>query len=209
MAYVPRTKSVSTPGLRNKKLLKKALEPNRLNAVLPPSQEAIRRALEARLCPWCGKGPWDSIAGHTVRAHGVDRKELRDLAGLTYSVSLTSDRLHQRNKDRARERGAPDGHLGKGKTKVLSKVAQKIARDKIRAVQSVEQREQALQAAHTPEAQAKRSSSLRQSYDERLGGPPQHGTDRMYRSRGCRCDQCRAWNTRNHREYLASRPRLV
>jgi hypothetical protein len=59
-------------------------------AVVAPSEEALRSAIEAQTCPWCGAGPFKVLAAHTNKAHGVDRSELRRLAGLNSGASICS-----------------------------------------------------------------------------------------------------------------------
>lgn len=59
-------------------------------AVVAPSKEALRAAIESQTCPWCGRGPFKRLAGHTNKEHGIDRVELRDLAGLPRSSSVCS-----------------------------------------------------------------------------------------------------------------------
>jgi transposase len=48
----------------------------------------VKRAIEAQMCPWCGAGPYRALACHTNRAHGVDKVELRTLAGLPWNASI-------------------------------------------------------------------------------------------------------------------------
>ena len=52
------------------------------HTVTPPSRNALRRAIAANLCPYCGKGPYKNLGMHTNRAHGVSAAELRDMSGL-------------------------------------------------------------------------------------------------------------------------------
>lgn len=59
-------------------------------AVVAPSKEALRAAIESQTCPWCGRGPFKMLASHTNREHGIDRVELRDLAGLPRRSSICS-----------------------------------------------------------------------------------------------------------------------
>jgi hypothetical protein len=56
--------------------------------VAPPSEEAIRAAIDAQTCPFCGAGPFKMLPVHTNKSHGIDKWELRELAGLK-----TTDRL--------------------------------------------------------------------------------------------------------------------
>lgn len=53
-----------------------------------PTPEAIRAAIEAQTCPFCGKGPYKVVAGHTKRVHDIDRRQLRDMAGLRLVDSI-------------------------------------------------------------------------------------------------------------------------
>lgn len=53
-----------------------------------PSQHAVREAIRAGTCPWCGRGPWKVLARHVHAAHGFDRFELRAAAGLKKHASI-------------------------------------------------------------------------------------------------------------------------
>lgn len=61
------------------------------------TMEQVRQALGEFMCPWCGAGPFQVVANHTNQMHGVDRRSLRDAAGMTYGESLTPPELHERN----------------------------------------------------------------------------------------------------------------
>jgi transposase len=58
-------------------------------------QTAIRAKVLAGICPFCDKGPFHVVAGHTVRVHNVNSRELRDAAGLYYSDTITSPEYHE------------------------------------------------------------------------------------------------------------------
>lgn len=66
-----------------------------------PDRETVRRAIEAQLCPFCGRGPFKVLAQHTLRAHAVDKLELRDMAGLDWQASICAAEVSAS----ARERG--------------------------------------------------------------------------------------------------------
>lgn len=59
-------------------------------AVIAPSIDALRAAIQSQLCPWCGAGPFRILARHTVLVHGVSGMELRDMAGISRSSSICS-----------------------------------------------------------------------------------------------------------------------
>jgi hypothetical protein len=63
-------------------------------AVSAPSEQAFRANVEAGICPFCGLGPYKALAIHTGKAHAVDRFQLREMAGLPYSASITSPEYH-------------------------------------------------------------------------------------------------------------------
>lgn len=69
----------------------------------PPSEEAMRRAIEAQMCPFCGAGPWKALPIHTSKAHGVDKWELRERAGLTTRDPLCSPEVLKDWAERAKK----------------------------------------------------------------------------------------------------------
>lgn len=103
--------------------------------VLPPSVEATRRAVMAGICPFCGRGPFLVLAGHTQKVHGVDRFELRELADLTYSTSLLDERTREAFSARARARLATGVPLpssnGVRKKRRLSPAGKRIQAEKL------------------------------------------------------------------------------
>lgn len=54
---------------------------------LEAMQQIVREALQDFICPFCGKGPYRSVAGHTAQVHEVTGPELRELAGLLKRAS--------------------------------------------------------------------------------------------------------------------------
>ena len=103
--------------------------------VLPPSVEATRRAVMAGICPFCGRGPFLVLAGHTQKVHGVDRFELRELADLTYSTSLLDERTREAFSARAKARLATGVPLpisnGVRKKRRLSPAGKRIQAEKL------------------------------------------------------------------------------
>lgn len=63
--------------------------------------DAIRAATQRGMCSWCDRGPFKSLASHTNKAHGIDRREIRALAGLTMREPVASEDFRQRCRDRA------------------------------------------------------------------------------------------------------------
>lgn len=92
-------------------------DPNPGSRVTPPDVEATREAILAGTCPFCGKTGFKMLAGHTYRAHGVDRMELRAMGGFVLKESIcapeVSDGCRQRTVDRVARgelrRGNPSG----------------------------------------------------------------------------------------------------
>lgn len=62
---------------------------------------AVRVAIEAQLCPFCGGGPYHMVALHTNKIHGIDQFELRRMAGLHRKASICSPERAQKSRDRA------------------------------------------------------------------------------------------------------------
>src|SRR5690242_21894038 len=77
-----------------------AVPAGQFGAVVPPSLEAIREAIAEQKYPWCGRGPYHILAGHTGRVHGVDRHELRRLAGLGRGDAICSPEVTARVRER-------------------------------------------------------------------------------------------------------------
>jgi len=59
-----------------------------------PPPPLLRAYIADQLCWWCGKGPFKVLAGHTSQAHGINRIELRNLAGLFQSTVVCSEEFH-------------------------------------------------------------------------------------------------------------------
>ncbi len=74
--------------------------PKPILASIPPrplSQGEIRGFVEAGICPFCGRGTYRIVAIHTEMIHGVDRWELRELLGVTWTTSISPDVTEQRS----------------------------------------------------------------------------------------------------------------
>lgn len=78
--------------------LERAKPAGQSEQVVFPSSEAVQAAVRSGICPCCGRGPFALLARHTHAQHGIDKKQLRDLAGLAYSDSITSDGLKEQRR---------------------------------------------------------------------------------------------------------------
>lgn len=94
-----RSRGTSRNVIDGKVKLERARPAGQHEQVVFPSPEAVKEAVLAGLCPCCGKGPFTLVARHTHAQHGIDTRQLRDLAGLTYSESITPPALRERRKD--------------------------------------------------------------------------------------------------------------
>lgn len=79
-------------------------DPNVGNRVTPPEMEATREAILAGTCPFCGKTGFKVLAGHTYRAHGVDRLELRAMGGFVLKDSICDETVSDACRKRTVER---------------------------------------------------------------------------------------------------------
>lgn len=85
----------------------------------PPSKEAVRRSVEAGMCPFCGRGPFKVVSVHTNKKHGVDKFELRKLAGMTRNEPTCLPAFSERASENGRAnhadrmRALADEHRGK------------------------------------------------------------------------------------------------
>lgn len=70
--------------------------------IVAPTEDAIRDAVAAGKCPWCGRGPWKVLAAHTHQAHGIDKLELRHLAGVAKKDSICDPSYSQEVAERQR-----------------------------------------------------------------------------------------------------------
>lgn len=119
-----------------------------------PSAQALREFIQAQACPWCGKGPFTMLAGHTQRQHGVSAAELRRMAVLNKDAPLCSPDLSQTHREARQGRQLPEKayeNLRKrreqGLTIQLSEAGRASHRNKLAKVR-------------TPEARAKMGRTL-------------------------------------------------
>ncbi len=132
--------------------------------VSPPSTEAIRRHVEAWICPFCGAGPFTILAGHTTRVHAVDRFALRDLAGLIYHQSITPPEYHVVKSAQARSQWVRTGDRvttapRDQRPRVLSDKAKEINRTKLAMVIDAPKQRRAASAARVAQLAQERAEN--------------------------------------------------
>lgn len=97
--------------------------------VVPPSQRAMRRAIDADMCPFCPRGPFTNLGLHTNKAHGVSAGELRKLADLP---RICSDELSDGSRDRLLARPDRDEITRRGTEEANKKGAHLVATEAFR-----------------------------------------------------------------------------
>lgn len=93
---------VSAETLRAKRLEQKT-PAGQADRVVSYDPAAVLAAIEAQTCPFCGAGPYKVLAVHTSKIHGVDRRELRELAGLNGSARICAPEFSERARQLAHE----------------------------------------------------------------------------------------------------------
>jgi hypothetical protein len=87
--------------VRGRELMQRTGPEGLAEAVHSPSPEAIRACIGAQECPFCGRGPFKLLAQHTRWSHGIGTRDLRDMAGLNYTVSICSPEHSQKLSERS------------------------------------------------------------------------------------------------------------
>lgn len=144
----------------------------------PPSQKAMREAIEAALCPWCAAGPYKNLAGHTYRAHGVSADEFREMAGLTkhqpvcsqeLSESLAEERKKRPFPEAAREAMRRKREAGED-TRTFSKAGKKAQRQNIlKAIEASQEERRRNPQAAPPDLLQKLHEGAERHREERFG----------------------------------------
>lgn len=93
-------RNVPTEALRTKRLAKTS-PAGQADRAVSYDPAAVRAAINAQTCPICGNGPYKVLAVHTNKAHGIDRRELREMAGLTSNDSICAPEYAQGARERA------------------------------------------------------------------------------------------------------------
>jgi hypothetical protein len=151
---------------------------------------ALRACIEAQRCPWCGRAGLRSLANHTVRAHQIYARELRELAGLPPDAPLCSPELSERHRELTREHDTLE--------RLQRPEVVRAAAQSREAGYSVEQRRRRVDHLGAVRAQAREASrvSLRaEQRDPELAAA--RGLNRSQARRtlrpGAECEVCGAW----------------
>lgn len=126
------------------------------------SPEVLREFITAQICPWCGEGPYKVLAGHTSPTHGVDRFELREMAGLMKYEPICDPQISEEwSRMRAGRRPTEEAlKRARSAPRRLSAAGKASARARLAAVASPEQRQ-----AATAAAMAKRAERDAEKYE--------------------------------------------
>jgi hypothetical protein len=194
-----------------------------------------REMLRRQMCPVCGEGPWKSPLNHAAKKHGILKADLREACRLTMSESVCDPALAERFAENGRQqltqyknssarmaalsnsRRSTKGRLTTAGREALTANLSAVTADQSRA---------ALLKAQAPEAQAKRTATLREQWaamtpEERRAKShlPVRSSDEQRRTavagwdkrgrqgcgtvaaykRGCRCEACREAKRRSRR----------
>lgn len=95
----PRTRGVRVTVLNDERKLQRGTPSGSYGRLAPPWPEYVRHCIDAGRCPYCDMGPFRVLATHVNRKHGVDRKALRALAGLSRADSICDPSVSQHFKD--------------------------------------------------------------------------------------------------------------
>lgn len=189
-----------------------------------PSADAIRAAITAQTCPWCTRGPFMILAGHTHRAHGVSAAELRDLAGLTKTASICAPDHSATVAARGRGRPLPPVAYQRAAeaapTRKFSAAGRSSQRAKLEAARAVAggaeelaRRGGAAAAARRAEQNAEKYAAIVDAFDEGVllrditqhVGVSMNMVRRVLRTNGRRVDgRSRRWTDPAQRQQAAS-----
>jgi hypothetical protein len=78
-------------------------DPDVQNRIYRETPETMRACIEQGICPFCG-AQYNNMAKHTTNTHGVNKDELKDLAGIPRSQGACSAEFSQKLADSVRNR---------------------------------------------------------------------------------------------------------
>lgn len=183
-----------------------------------PAQEVIATHVEAGTCPWCGMGPFVMLPVHTNKSHGVDKNELRRLAGLPVGEATSSPEVRAKMRAEGLRRTQLDPELisrmtaasreAKGGEKAIATVMRNRARRRERlAVEAEKLWHSGLYASEI----SARLGIKKQTAAEYLAdrGITQDGPTQMKRRREKHISVLRAGRERRNTALLAERLAVV
>ena len=147
------------------------------------TKDAVRAAIESCICPVCGRGPFKMLPMHTNQAHGIDKRELRKMAGLSSNQPITSEAFRLAQSARMKERDLSKevlSEMGKRRAAMrgvqITEAGRLRLRDNMTAVMNrmtPEERSAKAQARsrlQTPESRRKQGRSLSRTYARKRAG---------------------------------------
>lgn len=129
-----RIKGTAAAVVASKKKRDLALPEGRHGIRTPPFAGNIAEAVLAGMCPWCGRGPWKVLAGHTSRSHGVSSRDLRDLAGFRAQDPICSPEFSERLRQVAAATGRVPPPAKRGRVIVLTPAGRTAIQDASRGL---------------------------------------------------------------------------
>lgn len=139
--------------------------------------------LRRQMCPACGEGPWKSPLNHASRKHGIDRFTMRDICGLTTTETVAAPELSEvfrannLGRDMTAVTEAAVRKRGKGRQRWTSAAREKQVANLGEV--TAEMSRAALVKAHSPEAVAKRSETVRKRWETATPEERQAVVDRL------------------------------
>ena len=100
-----------------------------MSPIDPAEAEAL---LREQVCPICRKGPWRVVAGHVWRKHGVDGRQLREMAGLPWSAKISDPEHQELMAGLARDADRVSNMVGKHRVGIANEVSP-AGRDRLRS----------------------------------------------------------------------------
>lgn len=136
--------------------------------------DEARDLLRRQMCPVCGSGPWKSPLNHVAKKHGIDRRTMRDVCGVTTVESVVEPELSKRISDRTKTldmakvaRSGPRARTFRMTTAGRAAVSGNLRQWEEQAGEEVVQRRRqaATEASKTSEAKARQAEALRRRWD--------------------------------------------
>lgn len=106
-------------------------------------EATIREMVLQGKCPWCGRGPFLVLAQHTVLTHGVGRRDLRNMAGMTIGESICDPEHSEQHRQLAHAQGSKPPRAAPGQDqRVFTEAGRQRQSDRARKVWAAKTEEQ-------------------------------------------------------------------